>query len=434
MFEINLDEYKIYRSIIIIDIKSFYASVECTLRGIDPFKVALVVADKERGSNSVVMSVTPYLKTFGVKNVCRIKDLPRDIEIIYAKPRMRVYLDYSRKIIDIFLSFIAREDLHVYSVDESFLDLTDYLNYYHEDSLGLAKKIMKKILDELGLYSSCGIGDNMLLAKLALDIESKKNSDFIAKWTYSDVKEKLWIIENLSKMWSIGSRMENNLRAIGIRKLGDIATNYTPIELGEIFGVIGEELWFHVNGIDMSIIKNNKKSKDSRKSFGNSQVLFRDYNKEEIVLIILEIIDTIVSRLRLENKLCAGVSLYIGYSSFDYTDSNNYLSGSLKLDYPTNLSSKIFEEIMLIFNKKIVDKPIRRVGISLYNIIDDESFRSFSLFDDESRLKKEELVSKSLDEIVKMYGNNSINRASSYLKSSTVRERNKLIGGHNADY
>ncbi len=249
-----MEEYKLYRHILCIDLKSFYASVECAILGLDPFTTPLVVADKSRGSGSIVLAVSPYLKTLGVPSRCRIHEIPPDLPIIFQKPRMETYLEYSTKIIEIYLRFISEDDLYVYSIDEAFLDITEYLNYYQMTELEMAKLILKTIYEETKLYATCGIGQNMLMAKLALDIESKKAPDFIAKWTYEDIPTKLWPVTPLSEMWGIGRQMERHLNRLGLNTIGDIA-HYNPDTLKRIFGILGEELYYHTHGIDMSMIQ-----------------------------------------------------------------------------------------------------------------------------------------------------------------------------------
>ena len=203
-----MKEYQIKRNILCIDLKSFYASVECKLRNLDPFKTPLVVADKERGEGSIILAVTPYLKSLGIPSRLRIYELPKNIDVIFAKPRMQKYLEFSSKLIEIYLNYVSEDDLYIYSIDEAFLDLTSYLKYYQKSEYEISKMILCDIEKTLGLYATVGIGPNMLLSKLALDLEAKTSADFTAKWDYEMVSEKLWNITPLSKMWGIGSKME----------------------------------------------------------------------------------------------------------------------------------------------------------------------------------------------------------------------------------
>ena len=178
----DLKIYQLNKTILCIDLKSFYASVECVLRGLDPFKTPLVVADKSRGGGSIVLAVSPYLKSLGVPSRCRIFELPEDLNIIYAKPQMQTYLEYSASVIGVYLDFISENDLYVYSIDQAFLDLTSYLAYYKKTDVELAQEILTRITSKLGLTATCGIGPNMLMSKLSMDIEAKKNRNNIAKW------------------------------------------------------------------------------------------------------------------------------------------------------------------------------------------------------------------------------------------------------------
>ncbi|MFA6649132.1 MAG: excinuclease ABC subunit A, partial [Candidatus Izemoplasmatales bacterium] len=203
-----MEEYQIHRNILCIDLKSFYASVECALLGLDPFTTPLVVADLSRGGGSIILAVSPYLKQFGIPGRLRIFELPKNMKIIFQKPRMEKYLEYSTKIVEIYMRFVAEEDLYVYSIDEVFMDFTEYKKIYQKTDIEIAKMILKAIYDETKITATCGIGPNMLLAKLALDIESKKAPDFIAEWTYDNFKEKLWQVTPLSEMWGIGHNTE----------------------------------------------------------------------------------------------------------------------------------------------------------------------------------------------------------------------------------
>ena len=201
------------RHIMCIDLKSFYASCECVERNINPFTTPLVVANPNQGKGAITLAITPYLKNKGIKSRTRLYEIPPWIKYEIVKPRMSLYVAKSKEIIGIYLDFVSEEDLHVYSIDECFLDVTHYLKMYNKTDVALAKEILKTITKKTGLTANCGIGPNMLLAKIAMDTEAKKYKDGIAKWTYDDVKTKLWPITPLSKMWSIGKRLEVRLNA-----------------------------------------------------------------------------------------------------------------------------------------------------------------------------------------------------------------------------
>ena len=422
-----MDEYKLHKHIICIDLKSFFASVECSLLGLDPFKTPLVVTDKARGSGAIVLAVSPYLKTMGVPGRCRIRELPKNVDIIYREPRMQTYLSFSAQIIGIYLRYISDDDIYVYSIDEAFMDFTNYLEYYHKNDLEIAKELMDTIYKETGIYSSCGIGPNMLMAKLALDIGSKNKKDFVAKWDYEDIPEQLWPVSPLSKMWGIGRNMEARLNRMGFYKIGDIAGSDVD-KLKKRFGILGEELFYHTHGIDMSLIQDKTKIKPFSKSYGTGQVLFRDYYKPDIYQIMLEMADDVCRRLRTSNKQARTVYFGIGYGK----DNGGGFSGSKTMERPTANASLIYDEFVRIFDKHYEeDLPIRRVQIAVANLVNSEDLQ-LSLFEDPEKLVKEQKVAKAIDGIKNRFGKNSVNRASSELDGSTVKDRNKMIGGHHA--
>ena len=197
--------------IICIDLKSFYASVECVLRGLNPFTVNLVVADKERGPGSVVLAASPHLKKFGVQSRCRIYQLPKNLDIIYAKPRMKKYIEYATKIYDIYLKYVSYEDIHVYSIDEVFIDLGPYLKYYGKSAFEISKMIIDDIYKTTKIPAVCGIGENMFLAKVALDILAKHADDGIAYLDKELLKEKIWPHEPITDIWGIGKNISKRL-------------------------------------------------------------------------------------------------------------------------------------------------------------------------------------------------------------------------------
>lgn len=410
------------RNIIVIDMKSFYATCECVERGLDPYTTPLVVAEPGR-NGAITLAVTPYMKSLGVGSRTRIYEIDPKIKYQTVPPRMKLYVEYSKKVVSIFQRFVSSDDLHIYSIDECFLDVTDYMNMYKTDDYTLAKKIMDTIKKETGLLSTAGIGPNMLIAKIAMDTEAKHNPDNIAKWSYEDIEKKFWPITPLSKFWGIGRRMERNLNAMGIMTIGDLA-NYDSKKLKNKFGIIGEELWNHSNGIDLARIGDfNEKPKD--KSYGHSQVLFKDYNEDNIPIIIKEMVEVLTARLRRHKKKCTRIGFGIGYSQ-------TYGGGfyhSRKIPVPTWDIEFIYSICMTMFQKFYEDFPIRKVSINLSGLVDNNT-EQLSLFETfEENVKKDDL-NKAVDEIKDKFGKNSIIKASNLLKDSTMIERNKKIGGH----
>lgn len=410
------------RNIIAIDMKSFFATCECIERGLDPYTTPLVVAEPNR-NGAMTLAVSPYMKTLGVNGRTRIYEIPSKIKYITAPPRMSLYAKKSREVVSIYLDYVSKEDLHIYSIDECFLDVTDYLNMYKKTDYELAKEIMDTIKSKTGLISTAGIGPNMLIAKVAMDIEAKHCPDNIAKWTYDDLKEKFWPITPLSKFWGIGRRMEKNLNAMGIQSIGDLA-KYDIKKLKNKFGIIGEELWNHANGIDYSKISDfNHLTRD--KSYGHSQVLFKDYDGDNIGLIIKEMIEVLTVRLRKNKKKATVIGFGIGYSK-------NYGGGfyhSKKLPTPTNDEDYIYSICKSMFSSFYEDYPIRKVSINLGGLVDNNT-EQLNLFEDYIETKKKDNINETVDSIKNKFGKNSILKASSLLKDSTIKERNKKIGGH----
>lgn len=414
------------RHILSIDLKSFFASCECVVRKLDPFKVPLIVANPNQGDGAITLAVTPYLKAQGVPSRGRIYQIPKNIKYVIVPPRMSLYIKMSEKVIDVYLDYVAKEDLHVYSIDECFLDVTSYLKLYKKTDYELALEILEAIYKRTGLTANCGIGPNILLAKIAMDLEAKKYKNGIAKWTYSDIKAKLWNVKPLSKMWGIGPRMEKRLNNIGIYKIGDLA-NYDKLKLKNKFGVMGLELWEHANGIDLSLISNLNNHKPLDKSFSNSQILFKDYNGSNVEIIIREMVDVVTRRMRLSNKQAMVIGLEIGYSK----SVGGGFYRIMKLDAPTDDTQIIFETCKLLFDRFYQEKPIRKVGVSVGKLTDKDSIQ-LNIFEDYNEVLAKEQKDATIDLITNKFGKNSLLKASALLNDSTIKERNKKIGGHSA--
>ena len=406
------------RVIMSIDLKSFFASCECVNRGLDPFATPLVVADTSRGKGAMTLAVTPYLRSKGVNSRSRVFELPKNIKIIFAKPRMKLYETYSNKVREIFKSFISEEDIHIYSIDEVFMDATDYLKYYKMTDIELAKTIMKTIKDKTGLTTTCGIGPNIFLSKVAMDIEAKHNKEFIAKWTYNDIETKLQNLEPLSVVWGIGKNTEKKLNNLGIKKVKDI-NNYTRDFYIKRFGnVAGNDIWCKANGIDFTTIKDlNERVKN--KSISMSQILYRDYTKEEAILIVKEMNDMLSNRLRRMNKTTKLIYLGINYSR----DLCKRFKETILLNESEDIPERIYEVLEYIYYKNIENLPIRKVTIA-YSKLSDKRCTQLSLF--ENNIIERDEYHKVIDKINERFGNTSLLRASSLLKNSTIKNREKF--------
>lgn len=406
-----------------IDLKSFFASVECIARGLDPFTTPLVVANKNQGNGAITLAVTPFLKSQGINGRTRLYEIPKNIKYTIVNPRMKLYLEKSEEVVSIYLDYVAKEDLHIYSIDECFLDVTDYLKLYKKNDYELALEILNEIKKRTGLTATCGIGPNMLLAKVSMDIEAKHMKDCIAKWTTADIQTKLWNIAPLSKMWGIGSRMEKRLNTLGIFSIQDLAL-YDKNKLHDKFGIIGLELWNHANGIDTSRISDFANIK-SDKSFSHSQMLFKDYYAENTKLIIEEMVEVLASRLRANNYETSSIGLGIQYSK---TIDDGFYHHT-KIEVPTSDEQIIKNVCFLLFDRYYENLPVRKVSISLGHL-SKKLGTQLNLFEDYESMKKKQVIAKTIDEVKIKFGKNSILKASNLLLDSTAKARNEKIGGH----
>lgn len=411
------------RSILCIDLKSFYASCECLLLNKNPFTTPLVVASKTQGKGAITLAVTPYLKNLGVKSRGRLYEIPRTVKYIHMHPKMSYYVEKSKEVISVYLDFVSINDLHVYSVDEAFLDVTNYLDYYNLTDFELGEKILKEIFFRTGLHATCGIGENMFIAKTAMDSDAKKNKSNIAKWSLYEARERLKSMENLTDMWGIGKNMEKKLNILKIFSIKDLAL-YNKNKLIDKLGVIGEELWNHANAIDDAVISENPHISKNI-SYANSQILFKNYNDKNIKLIIMETIDNLTKRLRENNKVCLKVSLGIGYS----LDINKGFYHSITFDNYTRDSKKIYKFVCFLLNKYIENYPIRKLSISLGTIKNSEVFQP-SLFENSTKIINDDKLNYSIDTVHTKYGKSSLVNASALLEDSTLLDRNKKLGGH----
>ena len=409
--------------IAVIDLKAYYATFECIERGLDPFTTPLAVTDTERKEATIVLSVSPYLKSLGVPSRLRRRDLPKNIPgMIYAKPQMEKYVKKSAEIVSIFLDFIGKEDLHVYSIDESFLNIGPYLRLYKTTPIELCKRILKRIKDQTGLIGTCGIGPNMFLAKMADDKEAKNNKDFIALWDYKDVPTKLWPIKPLSEIWGISRGFEARLNKLGLYTVYDVA-HYSKEILIEQFGIMGEDIYEHANGRDISNIR--EKYTPVNKNLSVGQVLMRDYTVKEARLVIKEMCDELCIRLRQTEMKATGVSLMIRYS---FTSKALPFAHQLKIN-ATDLNSELTNAVLYLYDNYVEDAYIRQIGISFGGLVK-ENYDQLSLFKNLEAIDKERNLYRALDEISKKYGKNKVLKGSSLTKESTIKERHNQIGGH----
>ena len=409
-----------------IDLKSFYASVECVERGLDPMTTNLVVADPDRSHNTICLAITPAMKKLGIKNRCRVREIPSHVKYITAPPRMQFYIDYAAEIYGIYLKYISKDDIHFYSIDEAFLDVTNYLSLYNLTAKELGQKIMKDVLDKTGIRATCGIGTNLYLTKIALDITAKHSPDFIGYLDEELYKEQLWDHKPLTDFWRIGVGTQARLEKYGIHTMRDIA-NFDEELLYQMFGIDAELLIDHAWGKETCTMADIKSYKTSAKSISSGQVLMRDYNFEEGKLIVKEMIELLALDLVSQNLVTKSVSLYIGYSK---SNEKPPATGSFSLGTAVNSDKVLRDEIVKLYNK-IVDRysPIRRVNISCNNVSEEE-YVQFSFFDDVEALEKERKIQSVVVELKKKYGKDAVLKGMNFNEGATTIERNHQIGGH----
>ena len=410
------------RTIAVIDLKAFYAYVECLDRGLDPWKAPLIVADKERGKNTIILSVSPYLKAHGVPSRLRVKELPAGFNYIYATPRMDRYIRRSCEVVNVFMDFVAEEDIHVYSIDEAFIDLTTYLSYYKKTGVEMVRTIIDAVKEKTGLQATGGVGNNFFQAKVALDVYAKTSPEWIGTLFDEDVKTKLWPITPLIKIWGIGPNIEKRLNKMGIFKVEELAQADRG-RMVEAFGIMGEQLVDQANGIDEADIHEAYTPKETSITFG--QTLMRDYTKEEARLLIRELNDDLSAKLRSRNEVTLKVGLAIGYSS-----NQGGFSRQMSLMKPTDDTDVLYDALMTLYNKNCEDLPIRNVHVAYGRLSPRSNVEQLDLFSDPEESEKRRNLQLMIDEIHNKYGKDIILRMSSLTEASTAKERHSFIGGH----
>ncbi len=418
-----LDKYKLRDNVICIDFKSYYATVECIKRGLDPLTTRLAVANHENGPSAVCLAISPALKEIGVSGRPRLREIIDIPDIIIVKPRMQDYVDRSVQILKIYLDYVALEDIYICSIDEAFLDLTNYLKLYKTTDYELAKRIMADVKNQTGILSTCGIGPNMLMAKFALDIESKHTPDMIAKWDYEDLPEKLWPIMKMRDVWSIGAGKQKRLNKMGIYTIGDIAN--TPVErLIKEFGILGEELYLHVHGIDIS--KVNTQSIRIRKNLGRGHTLSENYYNEDVLNIILEINYEVMLELQRLKQYTSTISI-----SWAYEMKSNVSGFSKAIKIPsTNSFFATSQVIKRIFEQNYTPNiGVRKISISLGGLTDNQILQ-YDLF--AKTPKKDAKLEETLLHLRKKFGDDAARLSLSNKEKAIGKRRSTLIGGHNA--
>lgn len=482
------------RTYIAIDLKSFYASVECVERNLDPLKTNLIVADTSRTDKTICLAVSPSLKSFGIPsrprlfeviqrvkkiNDDRLKDAPMHkftgnsvfynelksnpqlkLSYIAAVPRMALYIEYSTKIYETYLEFVSEKDIHVYSIDEVFIDVTEYLNYYNTDAHTLARSMIQAVLRKTGITATAGIGTNLYLAKVAMDIVAKhmpadKNGVRIAELNELSYRKTLWHHTPLTDFWRVGKGYAKRLHDLGLYTMGDIAlcskgnvdSKYNEDMLYKEFGINAELLIDHAWGYESCTMTDIKKYKPNNNSMSIGQVLHKPYLYEAGLIIVKEMAEELALSLFAKKYVTQNVSLAIGYDRKDneeYIDGNDSgIHGHIKLNKYSYSIKDITEAIVRIYQKKCNPVlSIRRITICAMDIIPVDKIPVqvvqtdlFSLNEEIEDLQMDEKdlkVQKAILKIKNKYGKNALVRARDKMSDATQIDRNKQIGGHKA--
>lgn len=505
------------RTYIAIDLKSFYASVECIERGLNPLMTNLVVADASRTEKTICLAVSPALKAYGIPgrprlfevvqkvreaNAMRRMHAPghtfngasfdalelnafpdKEISYITAPPRMAYYMDYSTRIYHIYLRYIAPEDIHVYSIDEVIMDVTEYLDTYRLSPRELAMKIIQDVLKTTGITATAGIGSNMYLCKIAMDIMAKratpdKNGVRIAELDEMSYRQLLWDHRPITDFWRVGRGYAKKLEAVGLYTMGDIARcsigkpneYYNEDLLYKLFGINAELLIDHAWGWEPCTMADVKSYKPSTNSIGSGQVLQCPYSYEKARLIVQEMTDLLVLDLVDKGLVTDQIVLTIGYDIENLTDPNirktykgevvtdhygrkipKHAHGTVNIGKRTSSTMLIMEAVLGLY-ARIVDPGllVRRVTIAANHVVEDDAsshdaqlFEQLDLFTDyealekqrqeeEAKLQKEKQIQMAMLSIKKKYGKNAILKGINLEDGAMSQERNNQIGGHKA--
>lgn len=459
------------RTYLAIDLKSFYASVECRERLLDPLTTKLVVADKSRTSKTICLAVTPALKAYGLSGRSRLFEVEakareikrqtgKELDYIVAPPRMALYIQYSTRIYNVYLRYFAPEDIHVYSIDEVFIDATSYLPFYKMTAHELAVKVIHEVLKETGITATAGIAPNLFLCKAAMDIVAKhipadKDGVRIAEIDVSSYRKELWNHQPITDFWRVGKATARRLEKHFIHTMGDIArmSLNNPEILFDEFGIDAEILIDHAWGIEPVGMKDIKSYKSEAKSLGSGQVLHEPYTFEKAKIIVREMAELLALDLFKKKMVAASVTLQVGYDveslnfkNFDGEVVRDFYGrdipkpahASAWLGQETN-SSKIIVEAFVGLFEKIVNPSwlVRRVNITANNT-KLESEHQPGLFDDVDKKdggfnqEKEDSLQKTRLEIMRKFGKNALLKGMNLQEGATTIDRNAQIGGHKA--
>ena len=455
------------RTYIAIDLKSFYASVECVERGLDPLTTNLVVADASRTDKTICLAVSPSLKAFGIGGRPRLFEVVQKVEqinkrqrlrleYIVATPRMALYMKVSSRIYSIYLKYVAPEDIHVYSIDEVFIDATDYLVTYSCSAHDLAMRMIRDVLATTGITATAGIGTNLYLAKVAMDIVAKhtepdKDGVRVAFLDELSYRRLLWTHTPLTDLWRVGCGIAAKLEAAGIHTMGALARRSLDpaweAYLYKLFGVNAEILIDHAWGYEPCTIADIKKAKPRNRSTGEGQVLQDPYPFDKARLVVREMVDTVSMTLVAHDLVTNAMVLTVGYDR-ENVDKGIYhgetvmdvygrilpkpAHGTANIGYYTSSQTVMADAVMKLFDRIVNPKlTVRRLNLVAADIVD-ASHEQYDLFTDVQKQEREKKRLKAELLIKKRFGKNAIVKGMDLQEGATTVERNGQIGGHRA--
>ena len=427
-----------------IDLKSFYASVECVDRSLDPLTTDLVVADPTRTEKTICLAVSPSLKAKGVHNRCRVFEIPKSMQYVMAKPRMARYIEVSAEIYGIYLNWMSKDDIHVYSIDEAFFDVTPYLALYGMSARELGERIREDVVEKTGIPATCGVGPNLYLAKVALDITAKHSPDFFGELTEESYRTELWNHKPITDFWRVGPGIARRLAELGIYTMGQLAIAPT----GPIFDALGidaEILIDHAWGIEPVEMRHIKAYKPQTHCLTNAQVFGCDYTFEQARTVIKEMAETVALELVEKRKAASSVIIWAGYgltpeerTELRAAGGAHYWwgapsgGGSLRFVSPTSSRSQIINGVLRIYDTHVSrERMVHRLNVTLDGVIDDNAAGvQLDLFSDPIALDQEHRRQQTVNAIKEKFGKNSLLKGIDLLPEATARERNLQIGGH----
>ncbi|MDO5119673.1 MAG: DNA repair protein [Coriobacteriales bacterium] len=441
-----------HTSYLCIDLKSFYASVECVDRGLDPLTTDLVVADESRTDKTICLAVSPSLKAKGVRNRCRLFEIPASLRksITIAPPRMARYIQKSAEIYGVYLRWISADDIHVYSIDEAFMDVTPYLGLYGCSGRELGERIRTDVTSTTGIPATCGLGTNLYLAKIALDITAKHSPNFFGELDEESYRETLWNHTPITDFWRVGSGTARRLAELGIHNMGQLAL--APTEpIYRSFGVDAEILIDHAWGIEPVRISDIKGYRSQSHSLSNGQVLGNDYPFDDALLVAKEMADALTLQLVEQGLVARSLTLGVGYRATaeeraeakakrpEEDEHGTYwryafahAHGSANFVAPTQSRAIIQRELIDLFGQVVSrERLVHRLSVSLNDVVaQDASGLQLDLFADPAAQEREQRRQRAVNAVREKFGKNSLLRAMDLLPQATARERNAQIGGH----